>query len=139
MIPVVFDTSVIISAIGWRGPAHQCLALVARHRCRLVLTTDILSEYETRVPEILAAEVPNANVSGPLRWIQDKGWRVQPAPLGKRRARDPKDDPFLAAALGASAQAIVTYDGDLLALQKPFGIPILRPPRFLEWFTQEYG
>ena len=139
MIPVVFDTSVIISAIGWRGPAHRCLALVARHRCRLVITSDVLTEYERRVPEILAVEAPHANVAGPLGWIRDKAWLVEPAALGKRRSRDVKDDRILAAALAVSAQAIVSYDEDLLVLEKPFGIPILRPPRFLEWFVQEHG
>ncbi len=136
MIPVVFNTSVIISAIGWRGPAHQCLALVARHRCRLVVTAEVLAEYEERVPQVLAAAAPHANVAGPLGWIRNKAWRVEAADLGKRRSRDVKDDRFLAAALAASAHAIVSYDDDLLVLAKPFGIPILRPPRFLEWFTQ---
>jgi hypothetical protein len=27
VIAVVFDTGVIISAVGWRGPAHRSLAL----------------------------------------------------------------------------------------------------------------
>lgn len=139
MIPVVFDTSVVISAIGWRGPAHRCLVLVARHRCRLVVTQEVLAEYRQRVPEILAREVPHANVTGPLSWIRDKAWLVEPANLGKRRSRDVKDDRFLAAALGASAQAIVSYDEDLLALEKPFGIPILKPPRFLEWLAHLHG
>ena len=31
----------------------------------------------------------------------------------------------------ASAQYIVTYDEDSLALEKPFGIEILRPAAFL--------
>ena len=53
-------------------------------------------------------------------------------PLGKRRSRDLKDDPYLAAALGANAKVIVTYDRDLLALEKPFGIPIVKPSRFLQ-------
>lgn len=135
MIPVVFDTSVIVSAIGWRGPAHRCLALVARHRCRLVVTGEVLREYEQRVPGILAVEAPHANVAGPLSWIRDKAWQVVPTPLGKRRSRDANDDCFLGAALAAKAQAIVSYDDDLLVLGKPFGIPILRPARFLEWFT----
>jgi len=95
MIPVVLDTSVIISAIGWRGPGHQCVALVARQRCRLLLTDDILAEYEIRVPEVFALQAPHINVTGPLRWIRDKGWHVEPAPLGKRRTRDAKDDPFI--------------------------------------------
>jgi putative PIN family toxin of toxin-antitoxin system len=139
VIPVVFDTSVIIGAIGWRGAAHRCLALVARHRCRLAVTMDVLKEYEQRIPEILAVEAPHANVAGPLGWIRDKAWLVAPSPLGKRRSRDLKDDCFLAAALAAGAQAIVSYDGDLLVLGKPFGIPILRPARFLERFEERRG
>ncbi len=139
MIPVVFDTSVVISAIGWRGPAHRCLVLVARHRCRLVVTADILAEYGQRVPEVLAREVPHANVTGTLAWIRARGWLVKPSSLGKRRSRDAKDDMFPAAALAASAQAVVSYDEDLLVLEKPFGVPILRPPRFLEWLDQARG
>jgi len=139
VIPVVFDTSVIISGIGWRGPAHRCLALVARHRCRLVVTPEVLAEYESRIPAILAAEAPHANVSGPLRWIRDKAWHVEALPLGKRRSRDASDDRFPAAALAASAASIVSYDEDLLALEKPFGIQVLRPPRFLEWFDHTHG
>ena len=139
MIPVVLDTSVIISAIGWRGPAHRCLTLVARHRCRLAVTREVLEEYERRVPEILSVEAPCANVVGPLRWIREKAWLVEAAELGKQRARDKSDDCFVAAALASSAVAIVTYDGDLLALEKPFGIQILRPGRFLEWFEERYG
>lgn len=94
MIPVVFDPSVIVSAIGWRGPAHRCLALVARHRCRLVVTGEVLREYEQRVPGILAVEAAHANVAGPLSWIRDKAWQVVPTPLGKRRSRDANDDCF---------------------------------------------
>ena len=66
MILVVFDTSVLISAIGWRGPAHQSLAVVARRRCRLVVSTEILDEYETRVPTVVAVEAPQANARGAL-------------------------------------------------------------------------
>ena len=123
----------------FRSPAHRCLALVARHRCRLAVTLEVLNEYEQRVPEVLAVEAPQASVVGPLGWIRDKAWLVHTVPLGKRRSRDLKDDRFLAAALAASAQAIVSYDDDLLVLEKPFGIPILRPPRFLDWFAEKHG
>jgi predicted nucleic acid-binding protein len=105
----------------------------------MVVTPDILREYEQRAPEILAVEAPHANVIGPLAWIRDKAWLVEPVPLGKRRSRDIKDERFLAAALAASAEAIVSYDEDLLVLEKPFGITILRPPRFLDWFAQKHG
>jgi predicted nucleic acid-binding protein len=130
---------VVISAIGWRGPARQCLALIARHRSRLVVTDEILKEYEKRIPEVLAAEAPQINVSGALEWIRDKAWVVEAADLGKQRSRDRKDDCFLAAALAVPVQAIVSYDDDLLALEKPFGIAILRPGTFLQWFEDLYG
>jgi predicted nucleic acid-binding protein len=51
--------------------------------------------------------------------------------LGKRRSRDAKDDVYLAAALGASAEYIVTHDKDLLDLDRPFGIEMVRPAEFL--------
>jgi predicted nucleic acid-binding protein len=55
---------------------------------------------------------------------------VEPAPLGKRRSRDARDDPFLACALASRAQFIVTKDKDLLALDKPFGVEIVPPREF---------
>ena len=56
---------------------------------------------------------------------------VEPSPLGKRRSRDVTNDIYLAAALGAAAEYIVTYDKDLLDLEKPFGIETIRPAEFL--------
>jgi predicted nucleic acid-binding protein len=56
---------------------------------------------------------------------------VEPAPLGKQRSRDPDEDPYLACALGAGAKFIVTRDGDLLTLGKPFGIHIMTPRELL--------
>jgi predicted nucleic acid-binding protein len=51
--------------------------------------------------------------------------------MWRRRSQDAKDDIYLAAALGASASYIVTYDHDLLDLEKPFGIETIRPAEFV--------
>ena len=56
---------------------------------------------------------------------------VKPAPLGKQRSRDAKDDPYLACALSAGARIIVSRDDDLLALEKSFGIQIVTPRQLL--------
>jgi putative PIN family toxin of toxin-antitoxin system len=48
-----------------------------------------------------------------------------------RACRDPKDDPFLEAALAGEADCIVSGDADLLALSPFEGILILRPAEFL--------
>lgn len=41
--------------------------------------------------------------------------------------RDPRDRPFLELAVAAEADALVTGDGDLLALAPVFAIPIITP------------
>jgi predicted nucleic acid-binding protein len=57
---------------------------------------------------------------------------VEPAPLGKPRSRDIRDAAYLACALQAGAEVIVSNDRDLLVLGKPFGIAILTPIQFLK-------
>jgi predicted nucleic acid-binding protein len=96
-----------------------------------------MSEYENRVPSVLSQEAPQANALGALAWVRSKALWIEPLPLGKQRSRDPNDEPFIAAALTASAKAIVSYDNDLLALKKPFGIPMMRPVAFLLWLRDQ--
>ena len=131
MIRAVFDCNVILSGIGWNGSARSCLKLVARRRVFLFVTEAILAEYKSVIPETLAEELPDIDPQPKLGWIRAKARLVEPSPLGKRRSRDAKDDIYLAGALAASAQYIVTYDKDLLDLEKPFGIEIIRPAEFL--------
>ena len=131
MIRAVYDCNVIMSGIGWNGAARNCLKLVACRQVFLYVTSEILAEYEAVIPESLAEEMPKIDPLPKLAWIRNKARLVEPAPLGKRRSRDVKDDIYLAAAIAASATFIVTYDKDLLILQKPFGIETIRPPEFL--------
>jgi len=128
MIRAVYDCNVIMSGIGWNGAARNCLKLVACRQVFLYVTDEILAEYEAVIPETLAEETPKIDPLPKLAWIRNKSRLVEPAPLGKRRSRD---DIYLAAAIAASATCIVTYDKDLLALEKPFGVEIFRPPEFL--------
>ena len=131
MIRAVYDCNVILSGIGWNGSARKCLKLAAERRVFLFVTDEILAEYEAVIPKTLAEEVPEVNPHPKLAWIKSKARLVGASPLGKRRSRDAKDDVYLAAALGASAEYIVTYDRDLLDLDRPFGIEMVRPAEFL--------
>ena len=131
MIRAVYDCNVVLSGIGWNGSARKCLKLVAQRRVFLFVTDKILSEYQAVIPETLAEEAPEVDPHPKLEWIRSKARMVEETPLGKRRSRDAKDDVYLAAALGASAEYIVTYDKDLLDLEKPFGIETIRPAEFL--------
>ncbi len=80
---------------------------------------------------ILGEETPEVHPQPQLAWIRSKSRLVEPSLLGKRRSRDAKDDIYLAASLAASAQYLVTYDRDLLALGKRFGVEVVRPAEFV--------
>jgi putative PIN family toxin of toxin-antitoxin system len=127
---VVLDTNVFVSAIFWPGDDRRCLAQWSRRKFRVALTPQILDEYRETALR-LAAEFSAVNPKPWLDWIADRAVMVEPTQLGKRRSRDADDDAFLACALAAGAEFIVSKDRHLLRLGKPFGIEILTPRDFL--------
>jgi putative PIN family toxin of toxin-antitoxin system len=130
---VVFDTNVVLSAIFFGGTPRQCLLLWARKKFQLAVTAEILEEYAALAA--LMTVRTGIRSSGQIEWMRAKAKFFEPAPLGKQRSRDSKDDMFLACALAANAEFIVTGDKDLLELRKPFGIEILDPRKFLNRFS----
>jgi len=128
-VRVVLDANVVFAGVGWRGEAYGCLLAMARRRITVYATLDVLDEVRALVAERgskFKHAAPNL-----LAWYYERVKLVDPAPLGKQRSRDAKDDPYLACALAAGAKLIVSRDDDLLALQKPFGIQIITPRELL--------
>ena len=126
---VILDASVVFAGVGWRGEAHHCLLAMAKRRITVFATLEILEEVRA-----LVAARGNKFKHAPhnlLTWYYDRVKLVEPAPLGKQRSRDVKDDPYLACALAAGAKVIVSRDDDLLAMKKPFGIQIITPRELL--------
>ena len=130
---VVADTNVFVSAIFWPGESRQCLALWAKRRFHLAITIPIFEEYGEASRRV-GRKFPEVNPEPWLEWIERKAKVYEPAPLGKQRSRDLKDDPFLACALASGAKKIISRDGDLLVMGKPFGIRIVTPRQFLAEF-----
>ncbi len=131
MIPVVFDCGILVSAIGWTGNPRRCLYLAAHRQIRLYVTQSVWEEYDSRIPEELSLKRPGVNPRPTLDWLITAVHFIEPAPLGKQRSRDAKDDRYLACALGAQAEWIVSNDRDLLDMQKPFGVEIITPVQLL--------
>lgn len=131
---VVIDTNVFISAAGSRaGLSWRSFVLLAQRHFQLAVTKEILAEYE-RTAERLAREPGKFQGMKwrPLfHWVNDQAVYFEPSPLGKQRSRDAGDDIFLACALASGAKVIVSHDKDLLELEKPFGIEILKPTTFV--------
>jgi uncharacterized protein len=126
---VVFDAGVVFSAAGWHGEAHRCLLAMANRQVIAYATGETLEELRNLVEDRgHKGKHPPATL---LNWYYHRVKLVEPAPLGKQRSRDIKDDPYLACALAAEAKIIVSRDNDLLVLQKPFGIEIITPRELL--------
>jgi len=131
-VRVVFDASVVVAGVCWQGEGWLCLLKLARRQAFAYGTEATLEETRETAVRVIREQRPKHKAATRLTWYLDRVRRVEAAPLGKQRSRDASDDPYLAAALAAKAVVIVTYDHDLLALEKPFGISIVRPARFLQ-------
>ena len=129
---VVFDANVVVAGVCWQGEEWLCLLKLARRQAFAYGTQATLEETRETAVRVIREQRPKHHAAARLTWYLDRVRRVDAAPLGKQRSRDASDDPYLAAALAAKAAVIVTYDRDLLALEKPFGISIVRPARFLQ-------
>jgi putative PIN family toxin of toxin-antitoxin system len=130
-VRVVLDANVIASGVCWDGEAYLCLVKLARRQAFTFGTEETLAETKEVTIRLIRLKRPKHHAAGRLTWYLSRVRTVSPAPLGKRRSRDQKDDSYLAAALAAEAQCVVTYDRDLLVLGKAFGIDIIRPAEFL--------
>jgi predicted nucleic acid-binding protein len=139
VIRAILDCGVLVSAIGWGGNARACLDLAAAGQVSLFVTDEIWNEYTHRIPRILAEERPGVDPQPVLAWLLMLAQFVEPAPIGKQRSRDIRDDCYLACALQAGAEVIVSNDRDLLGLGKPFGVAILTPIQFLKFVRGATG
>jgi putative PIN family toxin of toxin-antitoxin system len=128
---VVLDANVVAAAVCWEGEAYRCLVKLARRQIFAYGTTETVQESSDVTAQLIRENKPKHNATGRLNWYLEKLRMVDAAPLGKQRSRDAKDDPYLAAAIAARAEVVVSYDKDLLVLGKPFGIEILRPAQLL--------
>jgi len=96
------------------------------------VTAGIEDEYRATCLDLQRMRFPDRSPLAFLSWIHLKALHCIPAALGKQRSRDAADDPFLACALAAKAEFVVSSDRDLLALGKPFGIRMLTPVELLK-------
>lgn len=129
---VVLDANVVAAAVCWNGEAYLCFVKLARRQAFAFGTNETLREAREIASRLIRQKNPKHNATARLTWYLEKVKMVDAGPLGKQRSRDAKDDPYLAAALAARARFVVSYDKDLLDLEKPFGIEIIRPAQFLK-------
>lgn len=131
MIRAVVDTNVFISGIFWSGTPMKVLEAWTDGKFKLIVSNEILVEYE-RVFEELNKKAKTPNSNRILEIVKLNAEMVTPVIFVKPICRDKDDDKFLTAAIGGSAQYIVTGDSDLLVLNGHQDLKILKPKNFLE-------
>lgn len=129
---VVLDTNVLVSGLFFGGIPAQILAGWSAGRFDLVLSPEILEEYQ-RVSEELVRRYPDLATS--LRpifaLITTHALLVAAPALPEAVCADPDDDKFLAAAIAAEAPVIVSGDRDLLRVSGWHGVQVLKPRDFV--------
>lgn len=134
---VVVDTNVLISAILWLGLPHRIIELAEQRQIVLCMTPPMLDELRqvlarpkfspylearhTNIEEIIAALVSLIE--------------LYPTPKNRKikiGLADPDDEMFIACALVAEANYIVSGDNHLLRLKQYGKIKILSVAQFLQ-------
>jgi len=133
-VNAVFDANVLAGAVCWNGDPWRCLLRLAQRKAFSWGTDFTLEETRRTCLRLIQEKRPKHNAEARLEWSMANVRTIEAAPLGKARSRDLKDDPYLACALAAQARCLVTFDKDLLDLEKPFGIEMVTPAQFLRFF-----
>jgi putative PIN family toxin of toxin-antitoxin system len=132
----VFDTNVLISAVGWNGPSRRCLELAEQGKFQVVVCESILEEFASIRLKRLRFSEPQI-----LSCVQSLIGFVRIATIAENlhgAYSDPKDDKILECAMAAKATHIVSGDKKhLLAMGTYENILILAPRDFLALLESE--
>jgi putative PIN family toxin of toxin-antitoxin system len=134
-VRVVLDTNVVVSGIFWKGPPHDILQAWKRDWLRLVVSADILVEYQ-RVANELLSIFPEVDLSPVLNLLMVHSEICRPIATKISICRDRDDEKFLLCAVSAAVDAVVSGDKDLLVLKEINGIPIVSPRTFVNRFLK---
>jgi uncharacterized protein len=135
-VNIVLDTNVFISGIFFTGPPYRILEAWRDRTLQLVLSHEILDEYR-RVGAELTARYPSIDIQPILKLIAGKGHIIAVAPLPEPICEDINDDKFIACALAAGCEIIVSGDKHLLKVSGFHGIRVMKPRVFVDRYLAQ--
>lgn len=130
---VVLDANVFISGVFFAGPPYQILDAWRYGRLQLIISADILDEYQ-RVSKTLTKEYPQVDVAPIMKLLAVEAEMISPLRLPERVCQDPEDDKFLACALAAKTGIVISGDKHLLRVSGYRGIEVIRPREFVNHY-----
>lgn len=128
---VVVDTNVFISGVFFGGPPGEVLAAWRDERIEFAVSREIIEEY-VRVGERLSARFPEVELEPALRLVAGFATLVSAAPLPEPVCAYTDDDKFLACAVAAGAEDVVSGDHALLATSPCRNVVVTRPRDFMD-------
>ena len=130
-LKVVMDTNVFVSGVFFSGPPYQILNAWQSGEFELVVSQEILDEYE-RVGEVLAEEYPKVDLNPFLNFVLENAKVYKSVELKEPVCEDPDDDKFFACALASGSRIIISGDKHLLKVTGYQGIEVLKPREFVD-------
>lgn len=130
---IVLDTNVFVSAVFFGGVPGRILEAWRDGRIQLVLSAEILDEYQ-RVGQALSAQYSGVDLEPLLALLTVEAEITEAPALPAPVSADPDDDKFLACASAADVSVIVSGDKDLLVHDGWQGVRVLRPRPFADKF-----
>jgi len=132
---LVLDTNVLISGTFWSGASYKIMQLIDEGKFELVLSKEILTEYDKIVHsnEILEKieTLQQLAIAAAVRKILLKAKLVAPKLKLDVLKADPDDNKILEAAIEGQASFIISNDKHLTGLRTYNGIKIVTPEEFL--------
>ena len=132
---IVLDTNVLVSGIFFTGPPYRILDAWRRGTVQIVLSGEILDEYN-RVLDELSSKFEGIDVHPVLELLLKASEIVEGEALARPVFDDPDDDKFIAAALSGGVDIIISGDKHLLKISGYSGITVFRPRAFVERYLK---
>lgn len=136
ILKIVLDTNVVVSGLlsPFGNPA-EVLRMVSAGELQLCFDARILSEYREVLlrPKFQFAE---DKIDALLDQIENSGHTVAPNPL-PQSLPDRDDDVFLAVALAAKAECLVTGNMEHFPARMRQRVRVLPPTKFIEFYRKQ--
>ena len=128
---VVLDTNVFRSGIFFSGPPSKILKAWADERFQILLSRQILDEYQ-RVAEEIAVKFNPIDILPIIGKIAIYSQFVDTQGVNITACEDPDDNKFIECAIVGNCGIIISGDKHLLKLSGYDGITIFKPRDFAE-------
>jgi uncharacterized protein len=132
---IILDTNVFISGIFFSGPPSQILKAWENQSLQIVLSKQILDEYQ-RVADELSLKYPQIDITPIIELVTIYGQFIDTKGLDISICEDPDDNKFIECAIAGKCNIIVTGDTHLLKLIAYKDVKTLKPRAFIEEYLK---